>query len=41
MPVTRVDNVPIADGRVGPITRRLYDQALRGVEAATGLHAVA
>ncbi len=41
MGVTRIDGRPVADGRVGPITRRLSEEAIRGIEATTGLHAVA
>jgi len=31
MPVTRLDDHPIGDGKVGPITRRLYEQCLAGI----------
>ena len=36
-PVTEVDNRPIGDGRVGPITRRLQDRyfdLVRGTDSA-------
>ena len=41
VPVTRVDGKPVGDGRVGPVTKALHTQCLRGVEAATAAPAIA
>lgn len=38
-PTVEVDERPVGDGRVGPVTRRLYDAFLRGVARECGLPA--
>jgi D-alanine transaminase len=35
-PTVRIDGKPVADGRVGPMTRRLFDAYLAGVGLGDG-----